>query len=228
MYLEPIKDLIFLSSSQYGLPPYLQGLKGVRWRYAQTPEELKKLLMSQQGEIFVIIRSESLSERTVQAFMSWGKLKLKTSFIFIAQNIEKAAHQLTLANSQILLIYESEGLRIADIVTRRLLGLAVKSRKQERVPVQSQVMLKKSMVVDESPTGNTVQLLREGQMNDFSQGGAQIAVCEGGGVFVKDFVSLMYQNRHGRWVSVESQVRWVVSTNTGEQIIGVQFLAVSA
>lgn len=75
--------------------------------------------------------------------------------------------------------------------------------------------------------GELIQFLRDGQMQDFSRGGALIALKEKG-VQEKDLVSLIYKNRHGQWVSVESQVRWVVSTAQGEQIIGVQFLAVSA
>lgn len=226
MQIAPVRDLVFLSSSQ-SLPSYLQGLRGVRWHFTQNPEELKQYLMKQQGEIFVIVRVENLTQRLVQAFLNWAKLNVKLSFIFIAQTIEKTAQQVAFANTQMLFLFESEAPRIADLVTRRLLGLAVKSRKQERITVQSQVMLKKSIFAEESPTGRGVQFLREGQMQDFSKGGAQISVGQGQ-VKIKDFISLMYQNRHGQWVSVESQVRWVVSTATGDQIIGVQFLAVSA
>ncbi|MEK2645124.1 PilZ domain-containing protein [Bdellovibrio sp. BCCA] len=175
----------------------------------------------------MIIRVETMTQRLIQAFISWGKTNMKLSFIIIAQTIEKAAQQVAFANNQLLFIFESEGLRITDIVTRRLMGLPVKSRKQERMAVQSQVMLKKSVLAEESPTGRGVQFIREGQMQDFSKGGAQISLTQGT-VRLKDFISLMYRNRHGQWVSVESQVRWVVSAANGDQIIGVQFLAVSA
>lgn len=226
MHNVPIKDLVYLSSGQQ-LPAYLQSLRGVRWHFSRNSEELKQYLMSQQGEIFVIIRTENLSQRLVQAFMSWGKLNVKLSFIFITQTIEKTAHQVAFSSSQVLFLFESEGARIADLVTRRLLGMPVKSRKLERMAVQAQVMLKKSIYAEESPTGRGVQFIREGQMQDFSKGGAQISLGQGE-VKTKDFISLMYQNRHGQWVSVESQVRWVVSAANGDQIIGVQFLAVSA
>lgn len=226
MHIAPVRDLVFLSSS-HSLPSYLQGIRGVRWHFTQNPEELKQYLMAQQGEILVVVRVENLTQRLVQAFLNWGKLNVKLSFIFIAQTIEKTAQQVAFANTQMLFLFESEAPRITDLVTRRLLGLAVKSRKQERITVQSQVMLKKSVFAEESPTGRGVQFIREGQMQDFSKGGAQISIGQGQ-VKIKDFLSLMYQNRHGQWVSVESQVRWVVSTATGDQIIGVQFLAVSA
>ncbi|KHD87042.1 MAG: hypothetical protein OM95_16580 [Bdellovibrio sp. ArHS] len=233
MHKKPVKDLIYLSSSQSSVPglasvpAYLRGVQGVRWHLAPPPELLKDFLKSQPGELFVIVHAKSLTAKVAEAFLSWTKTKVKVSFIFIAQTIEKAAFQLSHSFPQTLFLYESEGCRIADLVTRRLQGKPVKSRKQERMRVQSEVMLKKSVLAEASPTGASVQFLREGQMQDFSQGGAQITVEEGE-VSVKDFISLMYKNRHGRWVSVESQVRWVVSTATGDQIIGVQFLAVSA
>ncbi|KYG60423.1 hypothetical protein AZI85_13220 [Bdellovibrio bacteriovorus] len=233
MQKKPVKDLIYLSSSQNtvpglaSVPAYLQGIQGVRWHLAPPPELLKDFLKSQPGELFVIVHSKSLSVKVAEAFLAWTKTKVKVSFIFIAQTIEKATFQLSHAFPQALFLYESEGLRIGEIVTRRLQGKPVKSRKQERMRVQSEVMLKKSVTAEASPTGSSVQFLKEGHMQDFSQGGAQITVEEGE-ISVKDFISLMYKNRHGRWVSVESQVRWVVSTAPGEQIIGVQFLAVSA
>lgn len=159
--------------------------------------------------------------------MGWMQLNVKLSFIFIAQTVEKSVYQMIFSNSKILVLFESESLRIADLVTRRLMGLQVISRRQERKAVQAPVMVKKSVVAEESPTGRGLQFLKEGQMNDFSKGGAQVSLL-GGKVQLKDFLSVMYQNRHGQWVAVESQVRWVVSKETGEQLIGVQFLAVSA
>ncbi len=223
---EPIRDIIYLSPSQ-ALPTYLTQLRGVRWRWAQSPEKLKQLINIQQGEICVIVRSDFLNLRTVQAFMSWTQLKAKMSFIFIAQTFENSVYQLGLGNSTALFLRESEGSSITGIVTRRLNGLMAKSRKSERQPVQAAVMLKKSVIAEQSPTGAGVQFLREGSMKDFSQGGAQIEVTQGL-VHVKDFVSLMYQDQRGKWVSIESQVRWIASSVTGQQIIGVQFLAVSA
>lgn len=175
----------------------------------------------------MIIRTENLSLRAVQAFLSWSHSQVKASFIFIAQHIENSVHQLVLNRPEVLLVRESERERIEEIVTRRLNGEAVKSRKQDRMSVSSPVMLKKSVMADSSPTGEWVQFLREGHMLDFSQGGAQITMGSEP-IRRKDYISLMYKNQHGVWVSVESQVRWVSSSPEGEQIIGVQFLAVSA
>ena len=148
-----------------------------------------------------------------------------------AQTIEKSAYQHSLQvfeKARLLFLRESEGGSIASVLTRCFSGSSIKSRKQERLPVKVSVMLKKSQVLAKSPTGGAVQFLREGEMKDFSQGGALITIPEGRGVHPKDFLSLMYQDQKGKWVSVESQVRWVASTSHGEQIIGVQFLAVSA
>ncbi|NUN05647.1 MAG: PilZ domain-containing protein [Bdellovibrio sp.] len=233
------RNVVFLSSSHMGqsswnigegVPEYLQGLQGVRWVYPQGPKELKAYLDVQLDvqteEVFVVVRVSNLTQRVIQAFLSWSHLYLKISFIFIAQTIENTAHQMDALSSKLLFIYESESPRIAQIVTRRLMGLMVKTRKQERKPVQTPVILKKSATEEVAAPGR-VQYLKEGQMRDFSKGGAQIFLGQEC-VRLKDFISLMYQNRNGEWVSVESQVRWVVSTGQGQQLIGVQFLALSA
>ncbi|UOF02311.1 PilZ domain-containing protein [Bdellovibrio reynosensis] len=209
------------------MPSYLQALEGVRWSYTTSAEQLKYFINSHHGELTVIIRADFLSLRAVKAFATWAHQSARLSFIFIAQTIENAAFQLGDGTSKMVFLLENEGSRITLLINRFFSGQVVKCRRQERQAVQSQVMLKKSVYANHSPTGAGVQFLREGQMNDFSQGGAQISVEEGG-VREKDFISLMYQNRFGQWVSVESQVRWVVSTSAGEQIIGVQFLAVNA
>lgn len=174
----------------------------------------------------MVVRSESLSLRTVQAFLSWMQMTCQLSFIFIAQTIENSVFHLSKQDLKILFLRESEGRAISSILTHCLNGGLLKSRKQERIPVQAAVMLKKSSVSAQSPTGAGVQFLREGAMNDFSQGGAQIEIPYGP-LALKDFVSLMYKDQSGKWVSVESQVRWTASSPGGQQIIGVQFLAVS-
>jgi hypothetical protein len=226
MQLSSEKDLIYLSSS-HSLPSYLKKLSGVRVHRMKTLEELKEFLQTQKGDVTVIIQSQNLSLRTAQAFLSWGQLKLRWSFIFISQVIEKAVYQLVNQGHPILILRESEGERISEILTRRIFGGLIKSRRQERLNVQSPVMVKKSAYAKNSPTGKWVQLLREGAMVDFSQGGAQIAVKQAG-VAAKDFISLMYRDAKGAWVSVESQVRWVTLTPEGEHLVGIQFLAVSA
>lgn len=226
MQIETVKDVVYLSSS-HDLPAYLQNLRGVRWYRSAGIEDLRQFLAQQSGDIFVIIRSDVVSPRLLEAFLSWTTMKVKATFIFIGQKVERAAYQLSLNHPKILILRESEGPRLSDLVTRRIQGQVVKSRKQERKPLMAQVMLKKSAYTSDSPTGKLMQFLREGCMKDFSQGGAQISLPETL-VSAKDFISLVYQDHQGKWVSVESQVRWAVSTERGEQIIGVQFLAVSA
>lgn len=222
----PLRNVVYLNSS-HSLPSYLQALKRVHWNFTSSAEQLKHFINSHSGELTVIIRADFLSLRAVKSFASWAQQCARLNFIFIAQTIENAAFQLADGSLKMVFLLENEGSRITLLIQRFFEGKIVKARRQERQAVQSQVMLKKSVFANHSPTGAGVQFLREGQMNDFSQGGAQISVGEGG-VRERDFLSLMYQNRFGQWVSVESQVRWVVSTSAGEQIIGVQFLAVSA
>ena len=144
MQLSPEKDLIYLSSS-HSLPSYLKKLSGVRIRQMKTLEELKSFLATKTEYVIVIIQSPSLSLRTAQAFLSWGQLKLRWSFIFISQTIEKAVYQLANQGHPILILQESDdGEKIAETLTRRILGGLIKSRRQERQSVQSPVMVKKS------------------------------------------------------------------------------------
>ena len=216
------RDLIYLCANQE-VPAYLAELRGARWHWARDPEQLKQILKMRHGEVCVIVRTEKLTERVVQAFLTWTKVKPKLSFIFIAQAIENTVYQLTLNSSAVLVVRESEGRTITNLVSRCLNGLSLKSRRQERIPVDSPVMLKKFNADPQSPIGSGMQFLREGEMKDFSQGGALIKVKDGM-VSSKDFVSLMYQDANGKWVSIESQVRWVSTSPLG-QVIGVQFLA---
>lgn len=222
----PIKNLIYLNSNQEILS-CLQSIRGTKWNIFHDLKGLIQYLDGQRDESLLVVHTKFINLKAVQYFLSLKKKYLKISFIFIAQTIEKAAHQLSFANPDLFFFYESEGDQLGNLVTRCIYSKPVKSRKHERMCVESQVMLKKSVMAESSPVGGLVQVLRDGQMKDFSQGGALVAVKEAA-IREKDFISLMYQNHHGKWVSVESQVRWVVSTMRGEQIIGVQFLAVSA
>lgn len=209
------------------MPAYLQGLDSIQWHQARSSEELKQLLKIFRQDARVVIRSDFLSKKTLEAFLGWTKAGLRVFFIFIAQTIENSAYQVSLGHPEVVLIRESERKNIAQILERALEGKIVRSRKQERVSVQSPVILKKSALSITSPIGAWVQMLREGQMQDFSAGGARVSL-EQGSLRSRDYISLMYKNDQGQWVSVESQVRWVVSTGRGTEIIGVQFLAVSA
>ncbi len=225
MQLTPVKNVVYLNSNQ-DLPDYLQAVQGARWLFAKDPAEFRQLLARQAGELLVVVKTKFLAVRTVETLASWASSHPRLSFIFVVETVEKAAYQVALNQPSWLFVYEQEG-RVAEAITRRILGLTVKSRRQQRVEVKAPIMLKKSMTVEHSPIGGNVQVLKEGEMNDFSKGGAKISL-QSCGIKVKDFVSLMYRNKNGRWVSVESQVRWVVSTASGLQVMGVQFLAVSA
>ncbi|MBO9665728.1 MAG: PilZ domain-containing protein [Bdellovibrio sp.] len=223
MSITAYRDVIYLCADPVW-PEYLTELDGVKWIHANNPERLKQILKSRHGEVLVIVRANNLTQKVVEAFMSWMKVKTKLSFIFIAQTIDNAVFQLTLNNPQALVVRESDGSTITSMVTRCLQGLNLKSRRQERQAVEAPVMLKKFSADPQSPTGVGVQFLREGGMKDFSQGGALIEINDGT-VSAKDFLSLMYRDQNGKWVSIESQVRWVSLSPSGYQIIGVQFLA---
>lgn len=225
MQLMIAKNVVYLNSSQE-LPDCLTNLQGVRWHYAKDPAEFRSVMSDLKGDLYVIVRAQFLGLRTVETLSTWAKSHSRLHFIFLVQTIDKAAYQAALDHPHWLFVYETE-LNATEAISRRIAGSSVRSRRQQRVEVQVPVMLKKSVTAERSPTGGNVQVLKEGQMNDFSKGGAKLSM-DACGIRVKDFVSLMYRNKQGHWVSVESQVRWVVSTTAGQQIMGVQFLAVNA
>lgn len=226
MKLQSVKTLIYLSAEPQ-LPAYLDNLRGVLWHFSRSATDVRQFLGTVTGEIFVVVKSPQLSLRMVEAFLSWTQLNKKLNFIFIAQTIEKTVHQMALNHPQMLVVFASEGARITHIMTQRLMGVPVKSRKRERQFVQVQVVLQPSHFTHQGSSGSPMPLLGEGQMQDFSQGGAQICLRKGG-VRPKDFVKLMYRDHRGEWVAVESQVRWVATASDGQEVLGVQFLAVSA
>lgn len=219
------KKLIYLGPSK-NLPTYLQSVENVLWIQPQSLEELKSLPLKTKEQYFIVVHSKEVNVRTVQAFLSWSKFQPQLQIIFIGQKVEKATHQLALSNSQVLIVFESEGRRIADIVTRCINGLSVKSRKRERSPLRSLALVQGSSLGVGRLT-KSQQAVMEGVMTDFSRGGAQISL-QSAGLNPKEFVSVLYRDERGKWVSVESQVRWVLESAAGVQTVGVQFLAVSA
>lgn len=221
-----IRNIVYLKMSQ-NVPSYLSRIRGANWNFVKSKSELFQSLQLSETPLLVLLHVETLTPRILEVFVKAGVSKPLLSFMFIVQAIDNTIYSSNLDTERYFFVFESEGSWIGELVTRRLMGFLVKSRKQQRINVKSQVMIKKSVILQASPTGEALQVLREGEMVDFSEGGARITV-PASGLKVQDFVSLMYKDQLGRWVAVESQVRWVVSGIAGNQTLGVQFLAVSA
>lgn len=100
---------------------------------------------------------------------------------------------------------------------------AVSTRKFARVKVKNEVIIKKVTGGFESELGSIQVMLKDGLMLDFSRGGAKI-LAKNLDLKAKDSVNLMYKNKNGSWVSVESQVRWTQARGGGEVLMGVQFI----
>lgn len=217
--------VIYLSMSQF--PEELRVIPRISWHFVKTIDELQGVLGAGDEEVFVVVRLVTLTRRTFDVFHKWSRNHFKSNFIFLVQHIDDHVQEALRLTSQIMVILEDEQKSaIAKMIQKRVFGVEVEARRELRVAVSAPVIVKKStFVADESLPG--VQLLREGAMQDFSRGGARLNVY-GGGVAKKDFVSVMYKDSKGRWVAVDSQVRWVQDLGGGKQAVGVQFLAVSA
>lgn len=208
-------------------PDELRVIPGINWSFVKTIDELQGVLTETEQEIFVVVRLVTLTRRTFDVFHRWSRKSLKLNFIFLVQDLEDHVQECLRLTSQITVILETEKkTSVAKLLQKKIFGVEVETRRELRFAVASQIILKKSSLVAETSVPG-VQLLREGAMQDFSRGGAKIKIF-GGGVAKKDFVSVMYRDSNGRWVAVDSQVRWVHEAQNGEQLIGVQFLAVSA
>lgn len=216
--------VIYLSMSPF--PEELRVVPGLSWSFVKTTDELQAALEVCEKEVFVVVRFSMLTVRALETFLKWGRLNLKAHFIFLVQTIEDRAQTDLRVNARIMVVVEGEAnCSIAELVQKRIFGVSVEARRETRIAVTSPVIIKKSSLVAEDMPG--VQFLREGAMQDFSRGGARLRVL-GGGVSKKDFVSVMYRDTNGSWVAVDSQVRWVRNLESGQQVVGVQFLAVNA
>jgi hypothetical protein len=225
MALEKMMNVVYLSSGR-SLPSEFKQISRVNWHCPCDKEKLIALFNILQGEIIIVVQSESLSSRTIQAFFLWIGFYSSLSFVFIAKNVEPKSFQITNGNPRILILEESEGVKIEKILTRRLRGEPAINRKRERLTANSFVILQKSKVMS-GPAQVGTEYLGSGRMVDFSRGGAQV-ILRRGSLHLRDFFQLVYRDVHGEWVTIESQVRWHRSQSADLARVGIQFIALSA
>ncbi|MNT55202.1 PilZ domain protein [compost metagenome] len=149
------------------------------------------------------------------------------TLMIVAQTFENSCYKLTLERQDLVLIREKEADSLQTILDRWTRGERIYSRKKERITVKTPVMVKKSAMNLHNPAGSSILALAEGKMRDFSASGACLDI-PALGMMPKEFLNVIYMSQDGKWVSVECQLRWVQKTQEGRQLVGVQFLAVSA
>lgn len=216
-------DFIFLGQDFH---EELRSLGPIRWVFISSDQEFQAHLQRVKKEVFVVIQMQTFTFKHLKSLEVISRRHLKCHFIVMSQVVDSACYPVLAHLPNIYLYARWSAMSLKSFVHRCIDGLW-KNRRQERRPVASDVMIKRSGFSQMSPIGEGVQFLREGKMEDFSATGARLSLSAGG-VELKDFLNLMYKNQHGIWVSVESQVRWVQAQKNGEISFGVQFLAVNA
>lgn len=230
-------EVMYLSPQQQ-LPQNLKELSGIRWRWARTVEDLKNFInhvpaVKAKDPIWIIVCTKFLTLMAIQSYSTWLQADRRLNVIFLSNAADPAVYKMNLSKQRMFLLKESEGASIEAYVSSSFQNQKTQQvkpniarRRQERFPVSSTVILKKIMVA-RGANDRGVQFLREAMMTDFSKNGAQLKVTKGI-VSEKDFIILIFQDKQGKWLTVESQVRWMSPTLNEEQDVGVQFVSVSA
>ncbi len=214
------KDLIFLTMDS-SIPVYLQELVGVRFYRIGSKEDLISALETNE-EVFVLVDVSFLNGAMVEVVRLLMKKFIKSYFIIISEVVENSAFISLMKDIKVLLLHRQDK-NLTTLISKFLQGEKVLSRKHERVTVHNEVIIKKSILTQEAEE-KALFSLKDGMMLDFSRGGARV-LSKDLEVKVKDFLNLMYKNKNGKWISVESQVRWAQYLEDGEVLLGVQFIA---
>ena len=234
------REVFYLSSSP-ALPESLSRLENITWYWAANEEVLKSFLGSLPIDkitdtVWVVVISKFLTLTTVEGFLGMAFAEKRLSFIFLTESLQKAIDPHRFEKHRIKILSESQAASVSDIIFSDDISARVKvpmedffSRNYERSNVKSKIILKKQKQKQSEKDfdRNEIQYLQECQINDISPGGARIFVVKGI-LAVTDLIVLIFQDKRGEWLTVESQVRWMGSSLTAYQDVGLQFLEVKA
>ncbi|MNJ98577.1 PilZ domain protein [compost metagenome] len=226
MQTQLLGELIYFSPTKT-LPHYLHEIRGFKMRSLESLGDLKAHLRRAHQSALIVVELPQASQKHVESFLKLCPENLENYFIFISQVVENSAFQLQLNKSHFMILRGEDAMTLNELVQLWKAGRILASRRTPRQALRAPVMVKKSMLNGQSPTGAAIQALSEGELFDFSAGGAKL-LLRASALKLKDFISLMYMSQQGQWVSVEAQLRWLEDAGNGQQIIGVQFLAMSA
>jgi hypothetical protein len=190
-------------------------------------EGLRRVFQDQSRRSIVLVGVEYCGKKQIEGLLERMPQSSSITLIVVAQTFENNCYKLTLERKDLVLVREHEADSLQSILDRWAKGERIHSRKKERIIVKTPVMIKKSALNVHSPAGSSILALVEGRMKDFSSGGACLDIPSIG-LQPKEFLNVIYLSQDGKWVSVECQLRWVQKPEAGRQVVGVQFLAVSA
>lgn len=241
------REVFYVSRTQ-ALPQQFKNMSGIHWHWVQSEETLSKAIRSLPREkindpVWIVVFTKYLSVSGYQLYSKYLKSVRKTQVIFFTNVVEKSVQQTIPKDDRIHILNGSQFQMIEALVEQSYLqktqssgrttteflksheGAKVQNlenRRQERLPLSNTVILKK-LKFDETMTESGVEFLKDGAMTDISKGGAQLQISKGL-LTEKDFFVLIFQDQKGRWHTMDSQVRWMSSSITGQEVVGVQFI----
>lgn len=184
---------------------------------------MRQMVRSAKESFLLICKVDTLALRHIQALVELNP-NLRFKVLFYAREVESSAVE-SLQNSERLqfkVIPQTQPFPEMEQVLK-LFKSPLYRRREERAPLRAKVMVKMSKYSQDSGGDKRLKVLLEGFFEDFSRHGARVKLNQVP-FQVKDFLSVMYQDINGRWIEVESQVRWV-SVMGAEQCMGLQFIA---
>lgn len=187
--------------------------------------DLRAQLQFSSQVAFVVVYADRLTEKQVIGLVKLAEKMSNIHFILVGQIIENTAKQHFNMHQNVHFFWRREEGRLEALLIKIKERGPVFSRRSERVAISAPALLKASQYLPWSPIGQKMKLLEEGKIVDFSKHGASVLVSEGS-LKPKDFVCIMYKKSCGKWIAVESQIRWMrKDPASGSYLFGLQFIA---
>ncbi len=220
-------DLIYVNIDRKPVPPFLADLRGFRRREFNVRSEFESHVQRSGQKSLIVVEVEQGSRSVIASYLQCLPEQSGSYFIFLCQDLDATVFQLQMHQRNFVALRRDEQVMVGELARLWQMGQPLFSRRAVRQNVRAPVMVKKSTYSQTSPTGSGITTLKEGELSDFSSTGARLTV-KATSLKVKEFISLMYMSADGRWVCVEAQLRWIKEKKDGSQVLGVQFLAMSA
>lgn len=222
-----LSDLIYVNIDRKPVPSFLGDLRGFRRREFNFRKEFESHVQRSGQKSLIVVELTYGSSGVISSYLKCLPEKSGSYFIFVCEDLDASVFQLHMMKQNFVALRRDEEVMVGELARLWQAGQPLFSRRAARQNVKAPVMVKKSTYSQTSPTGSGITTLKEGELCDFSSNGARLTV-KSTSLKAKEFISLMYMSADGRWVCVEAQLRWIKEKKDGSQVLGVQFLAMSA
>lgn len=197
--------------------------------YIQSVDALRCLLELGIKNCLLVMKVESLEDRHLLVLKQMSS-SYDLNVLFYAQNISESSKVLIKEKDyqSIKVVLTKDELPSLTVLKRMAFG-GTSMRREGREALKARVMVKPSSFSNNKHVDSKLKVLIEGVFEDFSKHGAKIRL-EKIPFKVKDFLCVMYQDINGRWIEVESQVRWIADGGKNGKdkesvAMGLQFIA---